>query len=152
MNSMRLEKAYRAWGMDLTTERTPLEAGLGALVRTKGRDFIGREALLALADSKDAWRMALLELTETDGRDPFHMHTVFAGDRPVGIVTSGAWGHRVDRALGLAYLTPAAPEGADLAVEIIGHRSPARALDAAPYDAENRLLRDDAEPEAAGHG
>ena len=39
MNAMRLEKGYRAWGMDLTTERTPLEAGLAHLVRTDGRDF-----------------------------------------------------------------------------------------------------------------
>jgi dimethylglycine dehydrogenase len=45
MNAMRLEKGYRAWGVDLTTERTPLEAGLGHLVKTEGRDLppeIGR--------------------------------------------------------------------------------------------------------------
>ena len=36
-NSMRLEKGYRVWGTDLTTERTPIEAGLEYLVRTQGR-------------------------------------------------------------------------------------------------------------------
>ena len=47
MDSLRLEKGYRAWGADLTTERTPLEAGLDHLVRTEGREFPGREALLS---------------------------------------------------------------------------------------------------------
>ena len=48
LNSLRrLEKGYRAWGVDLTTERTPLEAGLDHLVRTEGREFPGREALLS---------------------------------------------------------------------------------------------------------
>ena len=46
---MRLEKGYRAWGADLTTERTPLEAGLDALVKTDGRAFVGRDAMLALS-------------------------------------------------------------------------------------------------------
>ena len=46
LNSMRLEKGYRAWGMDLSTERTPLEAGLAYLVKTDGREFLGRDALV----------------------------------------------------------------------------------------------------------
>ena len=56
MNSMRLETGYRAWGADLTTERTPIEAGLDRFVRTEGRAFTGREALLARAEATDAWR------------------------------------------------------------------------------------------------
>ena len=108
MNSMRLEKGYRAWGADLTTERTPLEAGLGHLVRTEGREFAGREALLARAGSPSAWRMALLSIEPDGDADPFYTHTVWRGGRAIGIVTSAAPGHRTGLALALAYLRPEA--------------------------------------------
>ena len=108
LNSLRLEKGYRAWGADLTTERTPLEAGLDHLVRTEGREFPGREALLARAASPSAWRMALLSVDLDGGgdADPFHTHTVWRDGRAVGIVTSAAPGHRTGTTLALAWLRP----------------------------------------------
>ena len=108
MNSLRLEKGYRAWGADLTTERTPLEAGLDHLVRTEGREFTGREALFARAASPSAWRMALLSVELDGDADPFHTHTVWRDGRAVGIVTSAAPGHRTGTVLALAYLRPEA--------------------------------------------
>ena len=113
MNSLRLEKGYRAWGADLTTERTPLEAGLGHLVRTEGREFTGREALLARAASPSAWRMVLLSIDPDRDADPFHGHTVWRGGRAIGIVTSAATGHRTGLTLALAYLRPEADSGED---------------------------------------
>jgi len=140
VNAMRLEKGYRAWGLDLTTERTPVEAGLDFLVRTEGRDFIGREALLARQESADSWRMVLLEVEQRDGLDPFYAHTVLQDDQPVGMVTSGGFGHRTGKLLALAYLTPkASAETFD--VEILGETVLARPLSAVPYDPENRKLR-----------
>ena len=147
MNSMRLEKGYRAWGADLTTERTPIEAGLGRFVRTEGREFTGRAALLARAGSTDAWRMALLCIEPDGDADPFHAHTVWSGGRPAGIVTSGAPGHRTGTVLALAYLLPetgerGAPDtGRTLEVSILGRRSRARVLDAPPYDPADARLR-----------
>ena len=154
MNSLRLEKGYRAWGTDLTTERTPIEAGLGHLVRTEGREFIGRDALLARTASADAWRMVLLAMepdADADAdADPFYTHTVWKGAQPVGIVTSGAPGHRTGTVLALAYLRPEAADTADaerhgadrmLEVSILGRRCAARVLDAPPYDPANARLR-----------
>ena len=147
MNSMRLEKGYRAWGADLTTERTPIESGLGRLVRTAGREFTGRAALLARAESADAWRMVLLSMEPDDDADPFHTHTVRKGGRPVGIVTSGAPGHRTGTVLALAYLRPESAQadargtGAGLEVSLLGRRCRARVLDAPPYDRGNARLR-----------
>ncbi len=136
MNAMRLEKGYPAWGSDLTSERTPLESGLAAFVRTEGRSFVGREALLARAERADAWRLVLLTLEE--GAEPFAMHPVFCGATPVGIVTSAAYGHRVGRYLALAFLTPDAKGGeADLSVEVLGHRVRARIVAQPPYDPRN---------------
>ena len=144
MNSMRLEKGYRAWGADLTTERTPIEAGLGHLVHTEGRWFTGREALLTRAEGPDAWRMVLLSIEPDDDADPFYTHTVWKGDQPIGIVTSGAPGHRTDTVLALAYLRPEAAEidaHDGLEVSILGRRSLTRVLETPPYDPTNARLR-----------
>ncbi len=104
LNSLRLEKGYRAWGADLTTERTPLEAGLDHLVRTEGREFPGREALLSHAASPSAWRMVLLSVEPDGDADPFYAHTVWRDGQAIGIVTSAAPGHRTGTVLALAYL------------------------------------------------
>ena len=164
LNSLRLEKGYRAWGADLTTERTPLEAGLDHLVRTEGREFPGREALLARAASPSAWRMVLLSVEPDGDADPFYTHTVWRDGRAVGIVTSAAPGHRTGTTLALAYLRPEAESrergrpvrndsgdvpvsgkyGGDGALEIsiLGRRHSARVLAEPPYDPMSTRLRD----------
>ncbi|MDE2383467.1 MAG: GcvT family protein [Alphaproteobacteria bacterium] len=136
-NSMRLEKGYRGWGSELTTERTPLENGLGFLVKTEGRSFIGRDAMLK---RQPGWDMVLLEI-DTEGRvEPFYSHTVFAQGRPVGVVTSGAYGHRVRKSLALAFLRePEHREG--LSVKLLGRERPARILQSPPYDPQNLRLK-----------
>ncbi len=137
-NAMRLEKGYRAWGADLTTERSPVEAGLGALVRTEGRDFAGRDMMLSQQNGQP-WEMVLLEIAPGEV-DPFYAHPVKQGDRVVGILTSGAHGHRTGKTLALAYLRdPAARDG--LTVEILGRPRTATILDAPPYDPLNEKLK-----------
>lgn len=135
-NSMRLEKGYRGWGSDLTTERTPVETGLSHFVKPEGRSFIGRDAMLAKAKP---WDMVLLEI-ETSDVDPFYSHAVFAGERPIGVVTSGAHGHRTGKTLALAFLRePSVRNG--LAVNILGRMRPAHVLDTPPYDPQNLRLK-----------
>ena len=159
MNSLRLEKGYRAWGSDLTAERTPFEAGLDYLVRTDGREFTGREALLARSASLSAWRMELLRIEPDGDADPFYDHTVWRGSKVIGIVTSAAPGHRTGTVLALAYFRPEAggiAGGAPstemrsgnvaLEVSILGRRCAARILDTPPYDPTNARLRGAAEP------
>ncbi|WP_421696231.1 GcvT family protein [Aestuariivirga sp.] len=136
-NSMRLEKSYRGWGMDLTTERSPLESGLGFLVKPEGRIFIGRDAMLNRSPN---WDMVLLEVDTEDSVEPFYSHTVFCEGRPVGIVTSGAFGHRVRKSLALAFLRePDKREG--LTVKLLGRERPARILSTPPYDPQNLKLK-----------
>lgn len=140
MNSLRLEKGYRAWGMDLTTERTPLESGLGLFVKTRDRDFIGRNGLLRRAQDDERWSMELLEL-EDAGVDPFYSHTVLDGDEPIGMVTSGSYGHGVNKVLALAYFREPPNSGRDLSVLILGQKVPARILETPPHDPDNSRLR-----------
>ncbi len=136
-NSMRLEKGYRGWGMDLTTERTPLETGLGNLVKTEGRVFIGRDRML---ERRPGWDMVLLEVDSDGEVEPFYSHTVFAGGRPIGIVTSGAYGHRVRKSLALAFLREPGI-GDHLSVKLLGRERPARILPNPPYDPQNLRLK-----------
>ena len=138
-NAMRLEKGYRGWGSDLTTERSPLENGLGYLVKPAEREFAGREAMLARQEGKDAWDMVLLEL-ESGEVDPFYAHPVHQGDNVVGVVTSGAYGHRTGKVLALAFLRDATAR-TGLSVRVLGQTRPARILDDAPYDAGNERMK-----------
>lgn len=139
MNSMRLEKGYRAWGADFTTERTPAETGAGAMIRPEGRDFIGREALLKRMADNGRWEMVLLSVA-SDDVDPFYSHTVMHEGKPVGVVTSAAYGHRTGQGLALAYLRKRGLRDG-LSVEILGRRVAATVLDAPPFDPANERMK-----------
>lgn len=129
-NSMRLEKAYRGWGSDLTTERSPLETGLQPFVRKELRPDLTRE---------NAWDMVLLEI-EAGEIDPFYAHGVWQGNRSVGIVTSGAYGHRTGKVLALAYLRDVTARD-NLTVSILGQHRKAVIPPHPPYDPENARMK-----------
>ncbi len=108
MNNARMEKAYRHWGHDISEEETPLEAGLGfAVAWDKVGGFMGRDALLKQKERKLLTkRLACLALKDNSAAAPmvYHEEPVYRNGVIVGSTTSGAWGHRIGRSLGLAYL------------------------------------------------
>ena len=137
-NAMRLEKAYPAWGIDLTTERSPYEAGLARFVKPQDRTFTGRECLI---ERPVELSLRLLEISGGQ-RDPFGLHPVFGNGDICGLVTSGAYGHRTGKTLAFAYVSAdRLGDDPEFAVEICAERAPARLLHAPPYDPENRRLR-----------
>ncbi len=137
-NSMRLEKGYRAWGADLTSERTPRECGVGSFVRPEGRDFAGRDAMLK-RDREGGWQSVLLEL-ESGDVDPFYAHPVWANGQVTGVVTSGGYGHRTGKHLALALMR--APKISDaLTVEILGQHRRAHPMHKPPFDQDNLRLK-----------
>jgi glycine cleavage system aminomethyltransferase T/glycine/D-amino acid oxidase-like deaminating enzyme len=99
IESLRLEKGYRAWGSDLSSETTPYEAGLGFAV-AKDKDFLGRDAL----DPDPAVLLACLVLDDPRatalGSEPVRA----PGGEPVGRVTSGGYGHAVRASIAYAYV------------------------------------------------
>ncbi|WP_406084211.1 FAD-dependent oxidoreductase [Streptomyces virginiae] len=101
-NSLRLEKGYRSFGTDMTYEHDPYEAGLGFAVRLDKEDFIGKAALVR---RKADVRRRLTCLTIDDplavvmGKEP-----VYDGDRPVGYVTSAAYGYTIGKGVAYAWL------------------------------------------------
>jgi dimethylglycine dehydrogenase len=141
MDSLRLEKAYRAWSSDINTEVTPLEAGLERFVAFDKGDFIGRAALLRQRREGVRKRLATLEV-DADDADCWGNEALWAGDRVVGITTSGGYGYWLGRSLVVAYLdAELARPGTRLAVEILGDRRPAVVLAEPPFDPENHRPR-----------
>ena len=142
MDSLRLEKCYRAWKGDLTTEYTPFTASLDRFVRLdKPGGFIGQAALRREAAAGPRERFVPL-LVDADDADAAAVSIVFRRDEPVGLVTSGGYGYRLRRSIALAYVRAdlAAP-GTELAVEILGERRRAVVAREPLYDPENLRLR-----------
>ncbi|MGI9646472.1 MAG: glycine cleavage T C-terminal barrel domain-containing protein, partial [Ilumatobacteraceae bacterium] len=142
MNVMRIEKAYKAMGSELTTEITPVEADLGRFV-DYDTDFIGKAATVARRDQDEPLSMHLVYAeVDADDADCLGNEPVFDGERIMGITTSGAFGHTVGHSLAFAYVDPAFTEpGSTFDIQIMGKRCAARVLDGAAYDPDNLAPR-----------
>jgi 4-methylaminobutanoate oxidase (formaldehyde-forming) len=104
LNSLRIEKAYRHWGHDISDEDTPLEAGLQfAVAWDKPGGFVGREALLAQRAAGVRRRLVALALERAD-RLLYHNEPIWRDGELVGRVCSGMFAHTIGTALGLGYV------------------------------------------------
>jgi sarcosine dehydrogenase len=104
IESLRLEKGYRAWGADITPNDNPFEAGLGFAVSFRAdRDFLGRVALLEARDKPLTKRLASFVCDDEDvvliGRE-----TILRDGEPVGYLSSGGYGYTLGRPIGLGYI------------------------------------------------
>ena len=141
MDSLRLEKCYRAWKMDLSTDYTPLTGSLDRFVRLNKPDFIGREALIKEREAGSPERCVPL-LVDAGSADAPYLSTVWQGDEKVGLVTSGGYGHRIGRSIALAHIrSDLAEEGKQVEVEILGERYKAVVAREPLYDPSNERLR-----------
>jgi 4-methylaminobutanoate oxidase (formaldehyde-forming) len=109
LESLRLEKGYRAWGSDITPNDTPFEAGLGWAVKLrKNAPFMGRAALEAQAGKPLTKRFAGFTVEDPDvvlvGRE-----TILRGGETVGYLTSGGYGYTIGKSIGYGYVR--IPEG-----------------------------------------
>ncbi|GLW97514.1 FAD-dependent oxidoreductase [Microtetraspora sp. NBRC 16547] len=128
LDALRLEKGYRVWGLDITPETTPLEAGLGFAVREKTR--------ATLPEPRQALRCLIVD-------DPREVclggEPVRVDGAPVSRVTSGGYGYRVGLSIAYAYL-PAGTEGR-VEVGLNGGWTGARITPEPPYDPGNARVR-----------
>lgn len=140
IESMRLEKGYRAWSRELTPDITPLEAGLGFAVGWDKPDFIGREALLT-AKAQGPVRRRIAQITlDDDSRMLWGGEAVLRDGQPVGELRSGFYGYTLGRAVGLAMIGNDA--GVDAAflgtgrweIDMAGERLAARVHSVAAHD------------------
>jgi 4-methylaminobutanoate oxidase (formaldehyde-forming) len=147
IESLRLEKGYRAWGSDIGPDHTPLEAGLGWAVKLKtNRPFLGREALEAQHRAPLKKRLAGFTVENPDtvllGRE-----TIFRDGKPVGWLTSGGWGYTVGKWIGYGYVRN--PDGVSTEyltsgsyeLEVAAERVPAKLHLQPLYDPKNERVR-----------
>lgn len=105
LNSLRIEKAYRHWGHDITGHDTPLEAGLAFSVSwDKPGGFLGREALLRQRERGIRRRLVQFVLAE-NGPLLYHGEPIRRNGHLVGTITSAMFGHTVGRSIALGYVT-----------------------------------------------
>ncbi len=143
MNSLRLEKGYRAWKGDLSTDYSLLEGGLERFVKfDKPQDFIGKAALLAEKQRGVKKRFVTL-IVDAGACDARYMSTLWHGGKVVGETTSGGWGYRVNRSIALGMLrADLAVPGTEIEVEIYGERHRAVVQEDRPlWDPENQRIR-----------
>lgn len=147
LESLRLEKGYRAWSSDITPNDTPFEAGLGWAVKLKsGVPFLGRAALEALRGKPLSKRLVGFTVTAPDavlvGRE-----TILRDGEAVGYLTSGGYGYTVGRNIGYGYVRNAAGLSEDwlragrYSLVIAGDEAPAELALAPLYDPDGGRIR-----------
>lgn len=124
-DTLRLEAAYCLYGHELTTDITPLEAGLGWTVKLdKGVDFVGRDALVA--EKAQGLRRKLVGVELTERNAPRAGHRIFQGGVAVGELTSGGVTPTLGKPIGMGYMSAGdMTPGAEVAIEIRGKFVPA---------------------------
>jgi aminomethyltransferase len=137
-DSLRLEMGMALYGNDLDDTTTPLEAGLGWLVKMKKGDFVGRDALVR--QKEQGLKRKLVGFTTSERSFPRHGYPIFAKGAPSGEVRSGTMSPTLGIPIGTAYVPPdSAVEGAPLEIEIRGRRVPAVVVKMPFYKNGSRL-------------
>ena len=142
LNALRLEKGYRAWKGDLSTDYTILQGGLDRFVKWDKPSFRGKAALLSEKQQGVKKRFVTLAV-EAGEHDAPYMSTLWHDGKVVGETTSGGFGYRLDKSIALGMLrADLAEPGTKLEVEIFGERFPVTVQPDEPmWDAKNERLR-----------
>lgn len=142
IDALRVEKGYRVWGIDITPEENPYEAGLGFAVRLdKPGGFVGRDALVEIKERGPGRRLRCLVLDDPLAV-PLGSEPVRVDGAIVGRVTSGNQGYRVQRAIAFAYLpTDQADLGRRVDVEVFGQWVGAEVVKDPIYDPAGTRIR-----------
>ncbi|SDA45009.1 GcvT family protein [Mesorhizobium qingshengii] len=143
LDSLRLEKGYRTWKGDLSTDYSILQGGLERFVKWDKPDFRGKAALQNEKQQGVKKRFVTLVVENPGDCDAPYMSTLWHDGQIVGETTSGGWGHRVDKSIALGMLrADLAEPGTSVEVEIFGERFKAIVQKDEPlWDPKNERLR-----------
>ena len=139
VNSMRVEKGYKAWSSELTNELNMLEADMPRFINFDKPDFTGKAATLAQTPRPLKIVYAEVDANDADvrGGEP-----VMIDERCIGVTTSGAYGHRTLKSLAFACVPPQfAVPAATFDILIQGKRRRATVLAGPAYDPHNLRMR-----------
>jgi dimethylglycine dehydrogenase len=142
LDSLRLEKGYRVWKGDLSTDYTILQGGMERFVKWEKPDFIGKAAMQSEKQRGLTKRFATL-IVDAGECDAPYMSTIWHDGKIVGETTSGGWGYRVNKSIALAMLkSELNVPGTVVEVEIYGTRCMAIVQEDQPlWDPKNERIR-----------
>lgn len=140
--SLRLEKSFGIWSAEFTQAYTPGQVGMDRWIAWDKGDFVGRDAAIAERDTNaPSQKVITLEVDSPDA-DASGFEPVWQGDKMVGFVTSGGYGHTTGKSLAMAMVdTDACAEGTELSVHIVGQARDARVIPPSPYDPKGMAMR-----------
>lgn len=134
VNSLRIEKAYKGWGAELTNEISPVEAGVERFFREDKGDFTGRDAVLKIREQGPEIQVVYFEV-EAGDNDVAGGEPMLDGDRVIGITTSGGFGHATGKSLGFGYVPAQYTEpGTGMQVQLLGEIRRITVLDTPVWD------------------
>ena len=141
LQSLRLEKSFGTWAREFRPIYGPYEAGLGRFIDLERGNFVGRAAALEEKARGGQRRLITLEVQSLDA-DAIGDEPIWHLGKVVGWVTSGGYGHSVNKSLALGYVSrEVAAETAGFEVELIGERRPARRLTEPAFDPRGLRMR-----------
>ena len=142
MNSLRLEKSFGIWSCEFTQGYTPGMTGMDRWIAWNKGEFVGREAALAERERNTApQKLVTLEVDALDA-DASGYEPVWKAGRRVGFVTSGGYGHHVDKSLAMALVDVEHSQvGEELHTHVVGVERGARIIASSPYDPDGVVMR-----------
>ena len=142
MNSLRLEKSFGVWSSEFTQAYTPGMTGLDRWIDWTRQDFIGHQAAHKEQQEKSARETLVTLEIDADDADASGYEPVWQGDRRVGFVTSGGFGHYTGKSLAMALMDrDAASNDKLLDVHVVGKRLAARIVENPPWDPTGGRMR-----------
>lgn len=139
-NALRLEKGYRSWGGDMTTEHDPYEAGLGFAIKAGKEGYVGSLAIKGRSDQTATKRLRCLTINDGKsmamGKEP-----VFHDGKALGYVTSTAFGYTIRKPIAYAWLPSSIGEGEAVEIEYFGKRIAATVTPEPLFDPNMSRLR-----------
>lgn len=139
--STRLEKSFGIWSAEFTQGYTPAQTGMDRWIDWD-KDFIGKAGAIAERDGNGpAQRIVTLEIESPDA-DPIGYEPVWKDGAMVGFVTSGGYGHTVQKSLAMAMVNvDVAGDSTDLSIHVVGVERAAKVVAASPYDPSGKAMR-----------
>ncbi|MDG2376483.1 MAG: FAD-dependent oxidoreductase, partial [Woeseiaceae bacterium] len=131
--SMGMEKSFGIWSREFTPDYTPAMCGMDRWIDYNKAKFVGREAAIVDRDAEHEHKLVALEI-DAEGADAWGYEPIWHGHDYAGYITSGAFGHTVNKSLGLGYLKTSYLENldSDFSVHLVDGRRPARLLSEPP--------------------
>jgi dimethylglycine dehydrogenase len=141
MLSLRLEKSFGIWSAEFTQGYTPGMTGMDRWIDWD-KDFVGKTAAMAEREGNGPDQVQVTLEIDAKDADTSGYEPIWSNNKQVGFVTSGGYGHTVQKSLAMALVDQGQSAlGTELSVHVVGVERPARVIAASPYDPAGQVMR-----------